>query len=330
MHSADKLDDLLYQKDYSKYMKVGITLPNLGPQATRDNVLQTATQAEKEGFDSVWTITRILWPLKPQTPYGVTPDGSLPTEYQTVLDPLDVLTYVAANTSKISLGQCVIDMFFYTPIMLAKRYATLDVLSQGRVIAGLGLGWSKDEYQASNIPYANRGERADEFLQVLRRIWNDDVVEFKGKYYNIPASKINPKPVQKPIPVYLGGFTPNTFSRIIRYDLNGWIGEVGRRSLEYVENSIKSIRGQVNQVNKNPDNFQIIMWASPNVVEGQSSKRDENRLPFSGSIDEIGSDIQRLKDMGVDHIVFVYNFLPIGRNVNEMIDTSKQLSKFAR
>jgi probable F420-dependent oxidoreductase len=311
-------------------MKVGITLPNLGIQATRDNILQTATQAEKEGFDSVWTITRILWPLKPQTPYGMTPDGSLPTEYQTVLDPLDVLTYVATNTSKISLGTGVVDMFFYTPIMLAKRYATLDVLSQGRVIAGLGLGWSKDEYQASNIPYANRGERADEFLQVLRRIWNDDVVEFKGKYYNIPASKINPKPVQKPIPVYLGGFTPNTFSRIIRYDLNGWIGEVGRRSLEYVENSIKSIIGQVNQVNKNPDNFQIIMWASPNVVEGQSSKRDENRLPFSGSIDEIGSDIQRLKDMGVDHIVFVYNFLPIGRNVNEMIDTSKQLSKFAR
>ena len=112
---------------YSTNLKVGITLPNLGPQATGETILHTAIQAEKEGFDSVWTITRILWPLKPQTPYGVTPDGSLPTEYQTVLDPLDVLTYVAANTSKISLGQCVIDMFFYTPIMLAKRYATLDV-----------------------------------------------------------------------------------------------------------------------------------------------------------------------------------------------------------
>ncbi len=310
-------------------MKVGITLPNLGPQATKDNLLQTATQAEKEGFDSVWTITRILWPLKPQTPFPDTPDGSLPNELQTVLDPLDVLTYVAANTSKISLGQCVIDMFFYTPIMLAKRYATLDVLSQGRVIAGLGLGWSKDEYQASNIPYANRGERADEFLQVLEKIWSDDVVEFKGKYYNIPASKINPKPIQKPIPVYLGGFTPNTFSRIIRYDLNGWIGILGG-SFEYIENSIKSIRAQASQVNKNPNNFQIIMWTSPNVKEGQPSKRDEDRFPFSGTIDEIGSDIQRLKDMGVDHIVFVYNFLPIGRNVNEMIDISKQLSKFAR
>jgi predicted metal-dependent phosphotriesterase family hydrolase len=95
--------------------------------------------------------------------------------------------------------------------------------------------------------------------------------------------------------------------------------------LEYIENSIKLIRGQASQVNKNPDKFHIIISAAPNV---KSSSR-EHRFPFSGSIDEIGSDIQRLKDMGVDHIVFVYNFLPIGRNVNQMIDISKQLSKFA-
>jgi alkanesulfonate monooxygenase SsuD/methylene tetrahydromethanopterin reductase-like flavin-dependent oxidoreductase (luciferase family) len=175
-------------------MKVGITLPNLGPQATKENVLQTATQTEKEGFDSLWTITRILWPLRPQTPYGGSSDGSLPVEYQTALDPLDVLLYVAANTSKVSLGTSVMDIFFYTPIILAKRYATLDILSEGRMISGLGLGWSKDEYQASNIPFQNRGERADEFIQVMKKIWTDDVVEFKGKYYNVPASKIEPKP----------------------------------------------------------------------------------------------------------------------------------------
>jgi probable F420-dependent oxidoreductase len=280
-------------------MKVGITLPNLGIQARRDNILQTATQAEEEGFDSVWTITRILWPLKPQAPYPASPDGSLPVEYQTAFDPLDVLTYVAASTSKIALGTSVIDMFFYTPIMLAKRYATLDVLSQGRVMSGLGLGWSKDEYQASNIPYANRGERADEFIQLMKKIWTDDVVEFTGKYYNIPASKIDPKPIQKPsIPIYLGGFTPNTFSRITKYDLNGWLGVVVG-PLEYIENSIKSIKGQASQLNKNLNNFQTIILAYPNVIEGQSSKNDENRLPFSGSINEIGSDIQRIKDMGV-------------------------------
>ena len=81
-------------------MKVGITLPNLGPQATRDNILQTAIQAEKEGFDSIWTITRILWPLKPQTSYVGSPDGSLPVEYQNAFDPFSVLASVAANTSR--------------------------------------------------------------------------------------------------------------------------------------------------------------------------------------------------------------------------------------
>jgi probable F420-dependent oxidoreductase len=311
-------------------MKVGIALPNIGPQATRENIIRSATQAEKEGFDSVWTITRILWPLELQTPYIASPDGSLPVEYQTVLDPLDVLVYVAANTSKISLGTAVMDMFFYTPIMLAKRYATLDVLSQGRVIAGLGLGWSKDEYQASNIPFAHRGERADEFIRVMKKIWTDDVVEFKGKHYNIPASKIDPKPIQKPhIPIYLGGFSPNTFSRIAKYDLDGWLGAVGG-PLEYIENCIKAIKDEATKSNKNPDNFQTIILTNPNVKADQSSKSNRNRFPLSGTIDEIGSDIQRIKGMGVDHIIFGYNFLPIGREVNNMIDMSKELSKFAK
>jgi probable F420-dependent oxidoreductase len=311
-------------------MKVGITLPNLGAQATRENVLKLATQAEKDGFDSLWTITRILWPLKPQSAYRATPDGSLPIEYQNVLDPLDVLVYVAANTNKIALGTSVADMFFYTPIMLAKRFATLDVLSQGRVISGLGLGWSKDEYQASNIPFMNRAQRADEFIQVMKKIWTDDIVEFKGKFYDIPASKIDPKPIQKPhIPIYLGGFSPNTFSRMINYDLSGWLGVVGG-PLEYTENTIKAMKERASQANKNPDNFRTIMMTYPNVKKGVSSKNDKNRFPLSGTIDEIGSDIQRVKGMGVDHIIFGYNFLPIGRDVAKMIDISKQLSKFAR
>jgi alkanesulfonate monooxygenase SsuD/methylene tetrahydromethanopterin reductase-like flavin-dependent oxidoreductase (luciferase family) len=78
---------------------------------------------------------------------------------------------------------------------LARRFATLDVLSEGRAICGLGIGWSKDEYHVSNIPFKDRGKRADEFIQTLKRIWTDDVVEFRGKFYNIPASKIGPKPI---------------------------------------------------------------------------------------------------------------------------------------
>jgi probable F420-dependent oxidoreductase len=316
-------------------MKVGVTLGNVGTRtrATRDNIFHTAIQAEKEGFDSIWTYMRTLWPLKPQTPYPASADGTLPVEYQTVFDPLDVLAFVAGNTSKISLGTSIVNMFYYTPIILAKNYATLDVLSEGRVIAGLGLGWSKDEYQASNIPFVNRGERADEFLQVMKKIWTDDIVEFKGKYYNIPASKVEPKPIQKPgIPIYLGGLTTNTFPRIIKYDLNGWlsVAPFGTGSLKDFENSIKSLKEQASRVNKNPDNSQTIMLTYPKVIADQSANNDKNRYPLTGTIDQIGDDIRTMKEIGVDHIIFDYIFDSTGSNVDDMIDMSKKLSKFAR
>jgi probable F420-dependent oxidoreductase len=293
-----------------------------------------AKNAESEGFDSLWVFERLLWPINPQTPYVATPDGSLPIEYQIMLDPLETLTYVAANTNKIALGTSVIDMLFHNPVILARRFATLDILSQGRSIAGFGIGWSKDEYQASNIPFQNRGKRADEFIQVLKRIWTDDVVEFKGKYYNIPASKIGPKSIQKPHPpVYLGGFSPNTFSRIVNYDTNGWLAVVGG-PLEYLDNTIKTIKDIANKANKDPNKFKVILLAHLNVAldsKSQSTTTNEDqRFPFTGTIDQIGNDIKRIKQMDIDHIIFGYVFVPIGRDVNKILDLTKQLAKFAR
>ena len=316
-------------------MKVGLVLPQAGQQATRENVIQMAKNAESEGFDSLWVFERLLWPINPQTPYVATPDGSLPIEYQIMLDPLETLTYVAANTNKIALGTSVMDMLFHNPVILARRFATLDILSEGRSIAGFGIGWSKDEYQASNIPFQNRGKRADEFIQVLKRIWTDDVVEFKGKYYSIPASKIGPKPIQKPhLPVYLGGFSPNTFSRIVNYDTNGWLAVVGG-PLEYLDNTIKTIKDIANKANKDPNKFKVILLAHLNVAldsKGQSTTttNEDQRFPFTGTIDQIGNDIKRIKQMDIDHIIFGYVFVPIGRDVNKMLDLTKQLAKFAR
>ena len=252
-------------------MKIGILLPLAGQQATRGNIIQTAKLAEQEGFDSLWVFERLLWPLNPQTPYPATPDGSLPIEYQKVFDPLETLTYVAANTNKIALGTSVIDILFHNPIVLARRFATLDVLSGGRVIAGLGIGWSKDEYDASGIPYRQKGARADEYMQVLKRIWTDDVVEFKGQFYNIPASKIGPKPVQKPHPpILLGGYTPKTFPRIVNYT-DGWIPIAGSVSLEQQEQAINGLRESARKANKDPSNIRIIVLSimlSTSLPEG--------------------------------------------------------------
>ncbi|MDW0223644.1 MAG: TIGR03619 family F420-dependent LLM class oxidoreductase, partial [Nitrososphaeraceae archaeon] len=248
-------------------MKVGVFLPQVGEYATKENILSIAKEAEKEGIDSLWVLDRLLWPMHPQTPYGGSPDGILSVEFQNVFDPLTVLTYVAGVTKRILLGTSIIDMLFESPVLLAKRIATLDILSEGRTIAGLGIGWSKDEYEVSGVPYKDKGTRADEFLQSLKKIWTDEIVEFKGQFYNIPASKIGPKPLQKPHPpILLGGFSPKTFSRIVNY-ANGWIGVAGFGPLEQLEQVINSLKENARKHDKDPSKIDIFIGSYPNVLE---------------------------------------------------------------
>jgi probable F420-dependent oxidoreductase len=259
---------------------------------------------------------------KPQTPYPGAPDGRLLTSLQNVFDPLETLTFVAAKTDKIALGTSVIDMLFHNPVILGRQFATLDVLSQGRCICGLGIGWSKDEYMASNIPFENRGARADEFVQALTQIWTEEVVEFKGRYYSIPASKIGPKPVQKPrIPIYLGGFSPNTFSRIAKY-ADGWLAPVVG-SFEYVANGIKTLKEKEKKENRH---LEIIAPAFPEVITDSHKENRAQRTPFSGTIDDVGNDLEKIKEMGVNHMIFSL----IEPDSDRVIDTAKQLSKFTK
>jgi probable F420-dependent oxidoreductase len=297
--------------------------------ANKENVIRTARLAEDEGFDSLWVFERLLWPISPQTPYPATPDGRLPEEYQIMLDPLQTLSFVSATTSKILVGTCIIDMLFHNPVILSKSFATLDVFSQGRTIAGFGIGWSRDEYQASSIPFNNKGKRADEYLQIMKKAWMDDTVEFKGQYYSIPASKIGPKPIQKPhIPIFLGGFSPNTFSRIVNHDTNGWLGVLGGPIVQ-IKGIMGTIKENAKKVNKDPNNFRVILLTYPSV-ESKEEKNINSRFPMTGTVDQIGKDIKELKDIGIDHIIFGYNFSPLGKDIDKMIDTTKQFSKFAR
>jgi probable F420-dependent oxidoreductase len=317
-------------------MKVGMLLPSAGQQATRENLIQAAKQAEEERFDSLWVWERLISPLNPQTPYPLTPDGSFPIEFQSLFEPLETLTFVAANTDKIALGTSIMDMLFHNPVVLARRFATLDIMSEGRAIAGLGIGWLKDEYQISNILLENRGKRADEYIQLLKKIWTDDVVEFKGEFYNVPASKIGPKPLQKPqLPIYMGAFSPKAFGRAVKY-ADGWIGMIAG-TLDDFENAANTIRDMAikekekdSNRKKDANGFKMILLTYPKVEEGSSSSHDKKykRPPMTGTMDEIGSDLRRIKDMGVVHIIFGYSFLPIGRNVDKMIDATKRLSKF--
>jgi probable F420-dependent oxidoreductase len=310
-------------------MKVGMFLPHVGEDATKENILYIAKEAEKEGINSVWVLDRLLWPLIPQTPYAATPDGTLPVEFQNVLEPLTILTYVASVTKRILLGTSIIDMFFQNPVLLGKRFATLDILSEGRTIAGLGIGWSKDEYEVSSVPYKDKGSRADEYLQVLRKIWTDEIVEFKGQFYNIPASKIGPKPLQEPHPpILLGGFSPKTFSRIVNY-ANGWLGVAGFGPLEQLEQIINGLRESARKVDKDPSKIGIYLGSYPNVLESPVSS-NEPRSPMTGTIEQIGSDIEQIKAMGTNHIFFGHMSPSIRKDMKKMVQVTKQLARFAK
>lgn len=306
-------------------MKAGIFLPQIGAAATKENVIYVAKESEKRGLDSLWVLERLLYPIKPRTPYVGTPDGHLPEDYQTVFDPIDLLSFVAAHTSSISLGTSVLDMPFHNPVTLGRRLATLDVLSEGRLIAGLGIGWSKDEYEVANVPYENKGARADEFIQALRKVWTSDIVEFSGKYYKIPPSKIGPKPVQKPHPkIFLGGFVPKTFERIISH-ADGWLGIVAM-PIPQLQQIISSLKQAASSANKQ---VQVILLGFPYVMESKAA--EETRVPLTGTIDQIGKDIEQIRKMRVEHLIIAANaFTPLANDVKKTVDTTVQLASFAR
>ncbi len=306
-------------------MQTGFCLPQIGPQAASENLIRVAQRAEELGYDSLWVLERLLWPIAPKAPYPASPDGSLPTLYQNVFDPIETLTFVSAITKKIRLGTSVIIMPCHNPMILARRLATLDVLSKGRLILGVGLGWSPDEFEAAGVPFERRGARGDEFLRLLIEIWTNDTVEFQGEFYHVPRSKIGPKPLQKPHPpIYVAGFTPKGLERVIKY-ANGW--NPGAFGFDYLIASIKSLNDIAKRVGRNPSEIEVVLRVVPMILENKGAAEREF---FVGTLDEIRADIERCKDIGVVHIFFDLNFSLSDGDVLPMLGAMERLIKVAK
>ena len=286
-------------------MKLGIALPQIGEWATPENIVKVAQHAEELGYNSLWVQERLLWPLKPKSPYPVTPDGSLPEQYKYVLDPIVTLTYAAANTQRIRIGTSVLVMPYHTPIMLAKQLATLDVISGGRLNCGLSLGWSEDEYDVSNTPYKNRGDRADEFLKCLKVIWTEDEPEFHGRFYQLPKSKVNPKPVQKPYPpITVGGFNPRAFQRAVTLG-DGYNGVI--LPFDQMKELLAGFIQAAQAAGRDLSKLQVVCRGNLKLLDKSSGT---SRYPLTGTIVEIKDDLKRCEEMGVTEIIFEMNFEP--------------------
>lgn len=300
-------------------MRFGFALPQVGSGVGPEALVTVAKRAEDLGFDSFWVLDRILWPVDPREPYPIG-DGSLPVKYKSVLDPLETLTFVAAHTRRAALGTSVLNLPWYNPVLLARQLTTLDILSGGRLKVGFGIGWSQDEYQAAGAIWHERGKRADELIQALKKIWTTDPVEFQGKYYRIPKSFIGPKPVKKPHPpIYMAAFTPSAMKRVAA-EANGWF-PVGI-PLSGIGPMFEGIKGMVREAGRDPAVLELIVRAN---VEIHDRPIQKDRVDFNGTLEQIAEDVKTTQKLGAAEIVFDAQFSPGVERANDVVSRMEEL-----
>jgi probable F420-dependent oxidoreductase len=276
-------------------MRLGFAVPVSGSWATPANCVAVARRADELGYESVWTFQRLMSPLDGDTPV-------LAPAYHSVHDPLAVLSFLAGRTTRVRLGAAVVNMPYYAPIVLAKLLTTIDHLSGGRLDAGLGTGWSPQEFEAVGASMERRGARAEDFIRCLKAIWTDDVVEYSGPFYRVSRSRVDPKPLQQPHPpLLLGGLSDFALRRAGRLAA-GWISS-SRSDLRTIDGPISTVRNAAEEAGRDPSELRMICRGVVKVRTGE-------RAPLVGSLEQIRSDFDELAAKGVTETFVDLNFDP--------------------
>jgi len=294
-------------------MQFGVALPHFGQAASPEAIIEVAQEAEKLEFDSVWVLDRLLWPLRPRSRYPGNPRGDMPTAMQTTYDPFTVLAFVAPQTRKVRLGTSILVASYRSPLVVAKMGATLDVISGGRLILGIGAGWNSDEFTASGQSLDDRHEQADEFLLVLKELWTADQPEFTGKYFRVPPSIFLPKPLQKPHPpIWIGGNSKRAIRRAAELG-DGW-HPTSRIGASALAKQIKYIRESAANAGRDPEAITLsVRWnASRSLAHGFV-------------VEDIVRTLDGYRESGVEHVCFDLN-LPQPSSVAEMLETMERLA----
>jgi probable F420-dependent oxidoreductase len=189
-------------------MNFGMLFANVGPFGTPDGAAELGAVAEEAGLESVWTVEHVVVPTGYQSEYPYSRDGRMPgTEDNPIPDPLIWLTWVGAHTTTLRLATGILILPQRNPVVLAKEIATLDVLSKGRVTLGIGVGWLEEEFDAIGVPFAERAARTDEHVAVMRALWSGASVDFDGEFSTLRGANVFPQPVDRSVPIVVGGHT---------------------------------------------------------------------------------------------------------------------------
>ena len=240
-------------------MKFGVMFSNVGPMGTPDFLPDFARMNEEAGIESLWTVEHVVVPDGYQSRYPYSADGKMPgPENSPIPDPILPLVYAAAFTSKIKLGTGILILPQRHPFYVAKEIASLDILSRGRAILGIGIGWLQEEFDALGIEFGSRAARTREAVAALRSLWKADAEAFDGKFYNWGPMHSNPTPVQDPMPIVMGGHTDIAAKRAARY-CDGFFPVIGDAA--QLEHLLGVLRAECDKLGRNPDEIEISVGA---------------------------------------------------------------------
>ena len=266
-------------------MKVGLLVPNPGPLATGpgsvDVVTTIAMKAEDLGYDALWVADHVIMPLHIKSRYPYNDTGEFPANpADGFLEPLSLLGYLAGATKRVRLGTWVLVLPHRNPIVTAKMFATLDVLSRGRMMLGAGIGWMEEEISLLGAPFKKRGRLSDEYLQAMRELWTNPDPQFDGEFCKFNDIKCEPKPVQNPLPVWIGGHSARAMRRVVEHG-DGWVAVA--KSYDGFKEGVEMIRVAADKAGRDMSSIKILVAPA-----------------YTTSVDTFIEETKRYQDLGYD------------------------------
>ncbi|WP_204056374.1 TIGR03619 family F420-dependent LLM class oxidoreductase [Microbispora corallina] len=291
------------------------------------DLVDAARTAEAAGYASLWTYERLLFPETPAEPYAP-PDVPWPEPQRQAADPLAVLTAAAVATEQVRLGTSVLIAALHTPVQLAKAPATIDQISGGRLVAGMGAGWSSDEFRATGAARADRGRFLDETLDVFDAVWGPDPVSYRGPRVVIDNASVLPKPVSR-IPVLLGGGGGAKALQRIAKRADGWLPFLttpGPEGAAELRASWDRIREMASVYGRDTSRMEMIVVGNVTFTDRPAGP---NRSPFIGTLDQIMDDIHTAAEAGADELIVDLNLQDWFTSTRQMLETAVEIRERA-
>jgi probable F420-dependent oxidoreductase len=286
-------------------MKIGFFAPHVGP-SSRDGIARACDVADELGADILWAVDHIAFPygFKAVYPYATHEFGESPDVPLEWWDCLSVLAFLAARTERVLIGTGVLVLPYRHPVATAKAVATVDQLSGGRVLFGVGVGWLQDEFEALQLlPFPERGAVTDEQLQVMQAVWTQDRAAFDGRFYRFPEISVTPKPRQRPHPpILVGGNSPAALRRTVRYG-DGWHALMLLPSeMAAHRDRLMKMAGDAGRSGDIPVSLLVGAHLTKDASVYPTLDDPHRRQSMVGTVEQIVDQLVAYRDVGVEHV----------------------------